>query len=158
MIVINAWYGSFASWQTYISRFDNLSGRLLFRVPDKSLDILKYFVPSKFALRMGTDHVLTVVAFHRCARVDRGRMAVRNGLQSYHFRWGYVIGFDAETIQARKWMSGSDNVLTPVTLPVVSVYFHASLPQVTLETLWHDYDKYRGLAGKPEEPGGRWNG
>lgn len=69
MFVINSREDTRPSHYTLNPRFDNLSGCILFRLLDKSLDALKYFDLYQFALRMGTDPVMMAVGFHRCGEV-----------------------------------------------------------------------------------------
>lgn len=58
----------------------------------KILDALQYFRLYKLALRMGTDPVLTAMAFHGCSKVDWETTAVRYGFILYEFRTGEVHG------------------------------------------------------------------
>lgn len=64
------------SYYSLNPRLDNLSGSILFQLPDESFDALKYFGLYKFALRMGTDSVIMTMAFHRCVEVNSGRTAI----------------------------------------------------------------------------------
>lgn len=66
-------------------------GSLLFWLPVKILDALRYFGLYKFACRMGTDPVLTALAFHRCGEVDWSKTAVRDGFVAYDFPTGEVL-------------------------------------------------------------------
>lgn len=62
MYVINA--RDKACPSCYISNpwFDNLSGSILFSLPDRILDALKYFGLYNFALRISNDPIVTAVA------------------------------------------------------------------------------------------------
>lgn len=70
VFVVSAREGACPSYYALNHRFDNVSCSIHFRLPDKSLDTLKYFGLYRFALRMGTDPVETAVVFHRCGEVD----------------------------------------------------------------------------------------
>lgn len=114
-----------------------------------------YFDLYKFALGIGTDPVIAVIAFHRCAEVDWSRMTVRDGFVTQGLQIRDVIGFEKETVQSSTRMRGSDDVPTPITLSAVLVYFRADILRVSLETVWRGYNVYRSLADEPGETRGR---
>lgn len=74
MFVLNAKDGACASYWSQNQRFDHVCSNLLFCLPPKFLDALKYFGLHMFAQRMDTDPVLTAMDFHRCSEVDWGRL------------------------------------------------------------------------------------
>lgn len=66
---------------TYYSEsllIDHGSVLLLLRLPVKVLNTVVYLGLHKFAKRMGTDLVLTVLAFRRCMEVDCENTAAKN--------------------------------------------------------------------------------
>lgn len=102
IFVINARDGAYSGYYSLNPQFDNLSGSILFSLPDKLLGALRYFGINKIALRLGTDLVMTVAAFHRCKEVDWDRAVARDWFLSNHFEMSEVTGLEAETIPAYK--------------------------------------------------------
>lgn len=102
MFVIKAWNRACPSYYNYNSRFDDRSSSILFRLPDKRLDVLKYFALYKYTLRLDTDPVKTIMGFHSCEENDWVQTAVRDEFMSYNLETREVIGLEAETIPANK--------------------------------------------------------
>lgn len=73
--------------------FDHVSGRLLFRLPEKILDVLTYLRLYKIRIWIGTDQVYTALAVNRCAEVVWDKTATRDGLAGYNFTTGELLLF-----------------------------------------------------------------
>lgn len=69
MLVVSGKSGACISYLTHTRRIEDVSGSLLFYIPLKIYDTLKYFGLYGFVLRMGTDPFLTVNMFYRCSEV-----------------------------------------------------------------------------------------
>lgn len=65
-----------------------------------------------------------------------------------------VIVLHAKNVHASKLMRGTDNIPTSITLPAVTVNFRVSISQVPRKTVRPDYDRYGGMADKPDGAGG----
>lgn len=116
---------------------------MLFRLLSKILVALKNFGLYNFNRRMGTDPVLTALAFHLCREVDWEKTALKECFVSHDFLTGRVYGLSEEAVQGKKRMRGVDGVPTTVTLAAVLVTFHAGVSGVALASTRQDYDAYR---------------
>lgn len=65
---------------------------------------------------MGTDPVLTALAFHRCGEADSYKIAVRDGFVSYDCYTAELYGLSKEVVQERKRVRDEDGIPTTVTL------------------------------------------
>lgn len=108
IFVINVKDCAYGSYDTHNPRFDRVGGSLLFCLPVKDLDVLKYFVLYEFAQRMTTDPVFTVLAFRRCSEEDWEKTAVPDGSFLYDFRTVEVYGLEEESIPAAKRIRNVD--------------------------------------------------
>lgn len=160
MLVINAADGSCASYYSRSPRFDHVRGSILFRLPVKILDAIRYFGLYKFARRIGTAPVLAVILFHRCFEVKWEKTVLRDGYVSYDFRTGDVYGIEDETKPASKRIRGDDGANSSNLLHVVSLPFRDGVEWTSLEANRRDYHKHRGqtegsgdVNGRAEEKG-----
>lgn len=76
MLVINGMERACSSYRAKDPRSDHVDGSLLFSLEVKILDALKYFGTYKFVQRIGTDPVLTAMAFYLCSEIDLQKTAV----------------------------------------------------------------------------------
>lgn len=53
---------------------------------------------------MGTDPVLTAMAFHQCGKDGCRKASMRDGFMSCGFQRGEVIGLDTDTVPVSKQM------------------------------------------------------
>lgn len=66
-------------YDTLSPRFVQLSGGVLFRLSDKSLDARKYFSIYWSALYVSTDTLRTALTVHRCSEIDWMNTALQYG-------------------------------------------------------------------------------
>lgn len=105
---------------------------------------------------MGTDLVLTDLAFHLFGEVDCSKTTVKDGVVSSVFRTGKVPGFSEEAVQTRKRVRDVDGTVTTVTLEAVSVTSRSNVSRDILSSVRRDYDEYRrreGGRGEAERAG-----
>lgn len=107
LLIINAWGRICPSYYNLNPRFDDLSDAI-FCLTDRILDALRYFRLYKFAMRTGTDPVMTFLAFYLCGKFDWYTTAVRGWFVSYNPESGEVIGLQAESIPASRLVRSSD--------------------------------------------------
>lgn len=81
-------------------------------------------------------------------------MAILEGFLSNNFETGEFIGVEPESIPTNKLVIGSDLAPTFFTLHAVPVCFLSGVLQTTYDAVQPDYDKYCGLADKPDVAGG----
>lgn len=74
MIVVSAQDEACTSYYTHNALFDHTGGNFLIRFLQKRLDTLRYFWLERSAYRIGTDAVLTAIAFYRYSEVDWGKL------------------------------------------------------------------------------------
>lgn len=71
---------------------------------------------------MGTDTVLTALAFKTCMEIDWDKMATKHGFVRYDFTNGKVLGLEKVSAQVEKRACGSGGSFTTLKLAAVSVY------------------------------------
>lgn len=93
---------------------------------------------------MCTLHVLTVMAFHQCTKVDWEMTAVRGSFVTFDFCTCEIYGLWEESIPAVKRIRGDGGVPSSIILLVLPLFFHDSVKRTFLEAISHDYDKSGG--------------
>lgn len=97
--IVNAKNGACATFYTWNLRFGHVSGGPLFRLLGNILNIFVYFSLYKFALKMKTDSLFTILAVRRCMEVDWEINASKDGFVRYEFSSGLVLGIMKESVQ-----------------------------------------------------------
>lgn len=147
MVAINVKNGACHRYYTLNARSDFLNVHVLFRVPDRNLDLLMCFVFYVFALRMDTGTVLTAVAIYPCKEIDKEKTALRNGIVLYYFQRGEMFQLEEGSVLANKRSQTRSTTLTLVSLPKMSIVYHIRLFWVTLESIRRSSDEYYGVPG-----------
>lgn len=119
--------GACARYYTYITRFDHIWGRLLFRSPSRFVDALKHFCLYYFSCRMGTDPVKVALTYPPCGKADLEKTAVRDRFMCYEFLTGVVHGISEEAVQSMKRVKFFDSFQTTVTFTVFPATVHISI-------------------------------
>lgn len=145
MFIVNANVGDCSTYYSGVLLFYHVSGRLLFRLSATFLDTLMYIGLYTSALRMGTEPVLTALAFMRGTEVDWGKLATKYGFVLYAFESRQVLMLEKESIQVEKGVRCSEGCFTDLTLELVPVFFRADRGRVDITGNRPDYNEYSGL-------------
>lgn len=143
-----------ASYYTHDVRSAHLGGSLLFHLPVKILDAMKYFGLYKFVHRMGTDPVLTAMTLHRCCEGDREETAVCDcSFRTTSVRVNCTGGRRAHT---SRLVDQKNVALLSIFLPVVCPYvFPQGVQRTSLVDITRDFDRHPGQIEHSGEASGR---
>lgn len=105
------------------TRFDILSGCVLFQLSDKSSDTLKYFGSYGCPFYKATDPVLTALAIHLRTEFDWTKKRLQDGFVSYDFKSDKVFDLGEGIVLASTRARGVSVDPISATLPAVSVVY-----------------------------------
>lgn len=132
MVILNSKGEACSVFYTRNLRLDYVSGGLLFRLSAKLVDPLVYSGLLKFALPMGTDSLLTVIAFKQGMEVDWGKTATKDRFFHYDSTGEEVLTLKQDSAQVSKCTRGSTGSSKNSTLAAVLVFFLADRQRVDI--------------------------